>query len=63
MPTPVKALDNMSKNLTEEERQLRQEAEEGVISVRSRSAGDLGKMEPEAFIERVKKECEDKVVG
>ena len=39
------------------------EAEEGVISVRSRSAGDLGKMEPEAFIERVKKECEDKVVG
>lgn len=31
MPTPPKALDNMSKNLTDEERQLRQQAEEGVI--------------------------------
>ena len=38
MPTPVKALDNMSKNLTEEERQLRQEAEEGVIPDRGRES-------------------------
>ena len=29
MPTPPKALENMSKNLTEEERQLREQAEEG----------------------------------
>ena len=38
MPTPVKALDNMSKNLTEEERQRRQQAEEGVIPDRGRES-------------------------
>lgn len=38
MPTPPKALDNMSKNLTEEERQLRQQAEEGVIPDRGRES-------------------------
>ena len=38
MPTPVKALENMSKNLTEEERQLRERAEEGVIPDRGRLA-------------------------
>ena len=38
MPTPVKTLDNMSKNLTEEERQLRQQAEEGVIPDRGRES-------------------------
>ena len=38
MPTPAKALDNMSKNLTEEERQLRQQAEEGVIPDRGRES-------------------------
>ena len=38
MPTPVKALDNMSKNLTDQERQLRQEAEEGVIPDRGRES-------------------------
>ena len=31
MPTAPKALENMSKNLTEEERQIREQAEEGVI--------------------------------
>ena len=31
MPTPPKALEHMSKNLTGEERQLREQAEEGVI--------------------------------
>ena len=38
MPTAPKALDNMSKNLTEEERQLRQEAEERVIPDRGRES-------------------------
>lgn len=38
MPTPVKSLDNMSKNLTEEERQLREQAEEGVIPDRGRES-------------------------
>lgn len=38
MPTPAKALDNMSKNLTEEERQLREQAEEGVLPDRGREA-------------------------
>ena len=38
MPTPSKALDNMSKNLTEEERQIRQEAEDGVIPDRGRES-------------------------
>lgn len=36
MPTPVKALDSMSKNLTAEERQLREQAERGVIPDRGR---------------------------
>lgn len=36
MPTPVKALDNMAKNMTNEERQLREQAEEGVIPDRGR---------------------------
>lgn len=31
MPTLPKALDNMSKNLTQEERELREQAEEGVL--------------------------------
>lgn len=31
MPTPTKALDTMSKNLTRQERQLRQQAEEGIV--------------------------------
>lgn len=38
MPTPSKALDNMSKNLTEEERQLREQAEEAVIPDRGRES-------------------------
>lgn len=38
MPTPAKALDKMSKNLTEEERQLREQAEEGVLPDRGREA-------------------------
>lgn len=36
MSTPVKTLDNMSKNLTQEERKLREQAEEGVIPDRGR---------------------------
>ena len=36
MPTPPKALEHMSKNLTEEERKLREQAEEGVIPDRGR---------------------------
>lgn len=36
MPTLPKALDNMSKNLTQEERELREQAEEGVIPDRGR---------------------------
>jgi len=31
MPTPPKAVDNMTKNLTAEERALREQAERGVI--------------------------------
>lgn len=38
MPTPPKALDNMSKNLTDEERQIRQQAEDGVIPDRGRES-------------------------
>lgn len=38
MPTAPKALDNMSKNLTEEERRLRELAEEGVIPDRGRES-------------------------
>ena len=38
MPTPVKSLDNMNKNLTNEERQLREQAEEGVIPDRGRES-------------------------
>ncbi len=38
MPTAPKALDNMSKNLTEEERKLREQAEEGVIPDRGRES-------------------------
>ena len=36
MPTPPKAVDNMSKNLTAEERALREQAEQGVIPDRGR---------------------------
>lgn len=36
MPTLPKALDNMSKNLTQEERELREQAEEGVLPDRGR---------------------------
>lgn len=36
MPTPSKALENMSKNLTNDERQLREQAEQGVIPDRDR---------------------------
>lgn len=36
MPTPPKALENMTKNLTEEERALREQAERGVIPDRGR---------------------------
>lgn len=42
MPTPVKALENMSKNLTDEERQLREQAEEGVIPDRGPGVQDGG---------------------
>ena len=38
MPTPAKALDNMSKNLTDEERRLREQAEAGVMPDRGREA-------------------------
>lgn len=38
MPTPVKSLDNMNKNLTNEERQIREQAEEGVIPDRGRES-------------------------
>lgn len=38
MPTPPKALENMSKNLTDEERQLRERAEDGVIPDRGRES-------------------------
>lgn len=38
MPTPAKALDNMSKNLTDEERQLREQAEAGVMPDRGRES-------------------------
>ena len=38
MPTPAKALENMSKNLTDEERQLREQAEAGVIPDRGRES-------------------------
>ena len=38
MPTPAKALDNMTKNLTDEERQLREQAEAGVMPDRGRES-------------------------
>ena len=38
MSTPPKALEHMSKNLTAAERQLRQQAEEGVIPDRGRES-------------------------
>ena len=38
MQTPPKALDNMNKNLTDEERQLREQAEQGVIPDRGRES-------------------------
>ena len=38
MPTPAKALDNMSKNLTDEERKLREQAEAGVMPDRGRES-------------------------
>lgn len=38
MPTPAKPLENMNKNLTDEERQLREQAEEGVIPARGRES-------------------------
>ena len=38
MPTPPKALDNMNKKLTDEERQLREQAEQGVIPDRGRES-------------------------
>ncbi len=38
MPTPAKPLENMNKNLTDEERQLREQAEEGVIPDRGRES-------------------------
>ena len=38
MPTPVKSLDNMTKKLTNEEREIRQQAEEGVIPDRGRES-------------------------
>ena len=38
MPTPAKALENMTKNLTEEERRLREQAEDGVMPDRGRES-------------------------
>ena len=38
MPPPAKALDNMSKNLTDEERRLREQAEAGVMPDRGRES-------------------------
>lgn len=38
MPTLVKSLDNMTKKLTNEEREIRQQAEEGVIPDRGRES-------------------------
>ena len=38
MPTPAKALDNMSKNLADEERRLREQAEAGVMPDRGRES-------------------------
>ena len=38
MPTPAKALDNMTKKLTDEERQLREQAEAGVMPDRGRES-------------------------
>ncbi len=39
------------------------EKESGAISVRSRSAGDLGTMKLEEFVDRIKKEVADKVIN
>ena len=41
MPTPAKALDNLNKNLTREERELRAKAEEGVVPDRGREAYEV----------------------
>lgn len=38
MPTPPKALDSMSKNLTSEERAVREQAEEGILPDRGRES-------------------------
>ena len=38
MPTPAKALDNMTKKLTSEERELREQAEAGVMPDRGRES-------------------------
>lgn len=38
MPTPPKPLDNLSKNLTAEERAMREQAEEGVLPDRGRES-------------------------
>lgn len=38
MPTPAKPLENMNKNLTDEECQLREQAEDGVIPDRGRES-------------------------
>lgn len=38
MPTPAKVLDNMTKNLTDEERNLREQAEAGVMPDRGRES-------------------------
>lgn len=38
MPTPAKPLENMNKNMTDEERQLREQAEDGVIPDRGRES-------------------------
>lgn len=38
MPTPPKPLDNMAKKMTDEERQIRKQAEEGVLPDRGRES-------------------------
>ena len=48
MPTPPKPVDNMTKNLTEEERQLREQAEKGVLPDRGRTS----KLEKPAIMTR-----------
>ena len=48
MPTPPKPVENMTKNLTEEERQLREQAEKGVLPDRGRTS----KLEKPAIMTR-----------